>query len=54
MDLVHRRLTPDFTFYMFLAEARLASPVIYARSTFGLFVFSLRYSSAPVWLEPAL
>ena len=41
MDLAHRRLTPYFTFYMFLAEAWIASAVIYACTTFGLFVFFL-------------
>ena len=39
MDLAHRRLTPDFTFYMFLVEVLIASAVIYACITFGLFVF---------------
>ena len=39
MDLAHRRLTHDFTFYMFLAEAQIASAVIlYACTTFGWFV----------------
>ena len=38
MDLPHRRLTPDFTFYLFLAEACIASAVIYACTTFGLFL----------------
>ena len=42
MDLAHRRLTPDytsFTRYIFLAEASIASAMIYACATFGLFVF---------------
>ena len=39
MDLAHRRLTPDLSFYMFLAEAFFASAVIYACTTFGFFVF---------------
>ena len=39
MDLAHRRLTPDFTFDIFLAEAWIASAVIYACTTFvGFFV----------------
>ena len=36
MDLAHRRLTPDFTSYMFLAKALIASAVFYACTTFGL------------------
>ena len=39
MDLAHLRLTPDFTFYMFLVEAWIVSAVIYACTTFGVFVF---------------
>ena len=39
MDLAHRRLTPDFTLYMFLAEAWIAPAMIYACTTFGLHVF---------------
>ena len=40
LDLVHRKLTPDrFTFYTFLAEAWIASAMIYACTTFS-FVFS--------------
>ena len=53
MDLAHRRLTPDLTLCMFLVEAWIASAVIYACTTFGLF-FSLGYSSAPGWPEPVL
>ena len=33
------RLTPDFTFYILLAEARIALAVIHASTIFGLFVF---------------
>ena len=33
--LARRRLTPDFIFYIFLAEALLASAMIYACTTFG-------------------
>ena len=36
--LAHRRPTPDFTFYVFLVEARIAAAVNYACTTFGLFV----------------
>ena len=40
MDLAHRRLTPDFTFYyMFLVEAWIALAVLCACTAFGLFVF---------------
>ena len=41
MDLAHRRLTTDFTFYIFLAEARIASAMMYACNTFGLVMFFL-------------
>ena len=39
MDLAHRRLNPDFTFYMFLMGAWIASAVIHACTIIGLFVF---------------
>ena len=48
MDLAQRRVTPDFTFYMFLAEARIASAVIYACTTFGLCFFSGVFLSSRV------
>ena len=54
MGLAHRRLTPDFTSYMFLAEAWIASAVIYACTTFGLYFFPGVHSSAPEWLKPVL
>ena len=37
MDLARRRLTPDFTYFLFLVEACIASAGIYARTTFVFF-----------------
>ena len=39
MDLAHRRLTQNFTLYMFLVEAWVASAVIYACTTLGFCFF---------------
>ena len=44
-----RRLTPDFTFYMFLVEASIASAVIYAFTTFGLCFFPGVFLSSSDW-----
>ena len=50
MSLARRRLTPDFIFIYFLAEALVASAMIYACATTFVFdcdFFSVGHSSTP-------
>ena len=51
MDVAHRRLTPDFTFYNFLAEACIALAMIYACRLYTTFGFDCAFFFLGVFLH---